>query len=75
MRFSSSHTPFIYAKETIMKAWRKHNATKFVRKHPNMRITRKERATFFTPEHVPTPSALLMAMFNRVGLPILHTAP
>lgn len=52
-----------------MKAWRKHNASSYVRKHPNMKITRKERRTFFQAEEFATPSKLLMELFKRVNLP------
>lgn len=58
-----------------MKAWRKHNASSYVRKHPKMRINRNERATFFSAESVPIPSDLLMAMFKQVGLPTPSITP
>ena len=58
-----------------MKAWRKHNASAFVRKHPAMRINRNERRTFFTAENTATPSMLLMALFKRVGLPTPSITP
>jgi len=51
-----------------MKAWRKHNSTKFVRANPQARkITRKQARTHFQSE-VATISPLVWNLMVRVGI-------
>lgn len=49
----------------IMKLWRKHNSTKFVRENPKYKlVTKEERRTRFSSEHK-VPSQLLLKLMSR----------
>ena len=53
-----------------MKAWRKHNSTAFVRKHPGSKIKKSERNWFFQAENTAHVSKLLVNMFARIGIKV-----
>lgn len=47
-----------------MKAWRKHNSTKFVRQNPQFKIQKYERRYWFKNEHA-EPSLLLLGLLSK----------
>lgn len=53
-----------------MKAWRKHNSTSFVRKHPGSKIKKAERKWFFQAENTAHVSKLLVSLLNRADIKV-----